>query len=430
MKDSRSESGQVLVLTALCMTAFLGFMALAIDAGLLFRAKRNLQIAADAAATAGALDWKYNGNGTKAVAAAKAASAANGVTDGAGGVVVTASYPPVDGPNTGSTGFVEVIIRQPNPTFFMKLFGFANVNVGARAVAGSPGVSNACVIVLNPTASGSMTLQGSFDVSAPKCGVVVDSKDPDALQFTGAGGTLVAGSVSVVGGDGGQVGDSTPAPLTGAAPGGDPLNVSGPTPSNGGCSSVGDSGTPQVTGSTDTTTTKLTGSYAGPGINKAICFTKNVNLNNVTLGTGIYVFENGVTTNGTITSGVGGTTIDIQGGSFSVNTGTVLALVAPQNSVGQPPTWETNGIALMEPSTNSNQITIQKGDASGSLDGIIYAPSAQLYLQDSGGDKSGGLSLTTDLIVNELFDKTATLSIASYSQSTPTTPLTRVSLVE
>ncbi len=65
MKDSRSESGQVLVLTALCMTAFLGFMALAIDAGLLFRAKRNLQIAADAAATAGALDWKYNANGTR-----------------------------------------------------------------------------------------------------------------------------------------------------------------------------------------------------------------------------------------------------------------------------------------------------------------------------------------------------------------------------
>ncbi len=135
------------------------------------------------------------------------------------------------------------------------------------------------------------------------------------------------------------------------------------------------------------------------------------------------MFENGVTTSGTITSGVGGTTLDIQGGSFNVNTGTVLALVAPTSG-------ETNGIALMEPATNSNQITIQKGNASGSINGIIYAPSAQLYLQDSGGDKSGGLSLTTDLIVNELFDKTATLTITSYSQSTPTTPLTRVSLVE
>ena len=30
-----------------------------------------------------------------------------------------------------------------------------------------------------------MTLQGSFDVSAPKCGVIVDSNNSDALQFTG-----------------------------------------------------------------------------------------------------------------------------------------------------------------------------------------------------------------------------------------------------
>ncbi len=196
---------------------------------------------------------------------------------------MTASYPPADGPNTGKVGFVEAIIRQPNPTFFMKLFGFANVNVGARAVAGSPGASNACVYVLNPTASDSMDLQGSFDVSAPQCGVIVDSNSSDALHFTGAGGTLTAGSVSVVGGDGGQVGDSTPAPITGAAPGGDPLNATGPTPTNGGCSVVGDA--KGTTGSISALTS-LTGTVAGPGTGRAMCFTKAVSLNNVTLGDG------------------------------------------------------------------------------------------------------------------------------------------------
>ena len=60
MKSIRGESGQVLVLTVLCMAVLLGFMSLAIDVGLLFRAKRNVQIAADAAAIAGALDYKYN----------------------------------------------------------------------------------------------------------------------------------------------------------------------------------------------------------------------------------------------------------------------------------------------------------------------------------------------------------------------------------
>ena len=85
----------------------------------------------------------------------------------------------------------------------------------------------------------------------------------------------------------------------------------------------------------------------------------------------------------------------------------------------------------MEPSYNSNQIKIQKGDATGTVDGIIYAPNAQLYLQDSGGDKSGGLTLITDLIVGSLFDKTATLTVQSYSQANPgASPLTRVTLVE
>ena len=49
-------------MTALSMTVLVGFLALAIDVGMLFRAKRNMQIAADAAAIAGALDYKYNGS--------------------------------------------------------------------------------------------------------------------------------------------------------------------------------------------------------------------------------------------------------------------------------------------------------------------------------------------------------------------------------
>ena len=44
--------------------------------------------------------------------------------------------------------------------------------------------------------------------------------------------------------------------------------------------------------------------------------------------------------------------------------------------------------------------------------------------------KSGGISLTTDLIVGTLFDKTATLTINSYSLSHPTTPLKVITLVE
>ena len=43
------------------------------------------------------------------------------------------------------------------------------------------------------------------------------------------------------------------------------------------------------------TATSLTGVIASPS-GGVVCFTKAVSLNNVTLGTGWYVFENGVTT--------------------------------------------------------------------------------------------------------------------------------------
>jgi hypothetical protein len=53
-----------------------------------------------------------------------------------------------------------------------------------------------------------------------------------------------------------------------------------------------------------------------------------------------------------------------------------------------------------------------------------------LELHDSGGDKSGGLQLITDLIVGTLSDQTATLTITSYSQTAGNAPLTKIALVE
>ena len=85
----------------------------------------------------------------------------------------------------------------------------------------------------------------------------------------------------------------------------------------------------------------------------------------------------------------------------------------------------------MQPASNSSQIQVQFGSSYGTFDGIIFAPTAQLYLQDSGGDKSGGVTLTTDVIVNTFYDKTATLTINSYTTAFgSSSPLTAVALVE
>jgi Flp pilus assembly protein TadG len=440
MKLWKNESGQVLVLAAMSMTLMMGFAGLAIDVGMLFHVRRNMQIAADAAALAGAVDYKYNASSSSAIAAAKSAATANGITDLSD---LTVSTPPADGPNKGTAGFVEAVVAQPNPTWFMSLFGMNSVKVTARAVAGDGGTGDACIYVLNPTATDAMDLQGSFVVNAPGCGVVVDSTDPNALQFTGASGTLSAKWVSVVGGDGGHSSDSTPSPVTGGAPVSDPLNLTGPTPTNGGCTSKGD-GYPTATGSTDTAeagytyptsstgTITLAGNVTGPGIGQAVCFSQPVVIQTnatvpVNLGAGIYVFEQGVTINGAnggeVNSASSGTTLDIQGGALAITTNTTFDLVAPTAG-------ETNGVVIMEPVPNTNTITIQKGNAVGTLTGIIYAPDAQLYLQDSGCGNCTSLTMNADIIVGTLYDKTATIQLNQYSPGGSTNPLTRITLVE
>src|SRR5919205_3406328 len=54
MTRTRSERGQVLVMTVIAMTVLLGMTALVLDVGAWFHSKRQLQATADAAALAGA----------------------------------------------------------------------------------------------------------------------------------------------------------------------------------------------------------------------------------------------------------------------------------------------------------------------------------------------------------------------------------------
>ena len=93
MRIVRDEVGQTLVLTALCLGVMLGFVALATDVGVMFHSRRNMQIAADSAAAAGALDYLYNGSTTTAKAAAQSASSSNNFTNGTNGAVVTVNIP-------------------------------------------------------------------------------------------------------------------------------------------------------------------------------------------------------------------------------------------------------------------------------------------------------------------------------------------------
>jgi hypothetical protein len=425
MKMFNDEHGQTLVLIALSMTVLLGFMALAIDVGALFRAKRNIQIAADAAAIAGALATRYPGAVTPTKAVYNAA-AANGITVPS---QVSMNFAPT-GPHSGSS-FTEVVITQPNPTFFMGVITGGNfVNVAARAEAGAV-FNPACIYILDPGDPETLDLQGNVTITTPNCGIVVDSTSPSAVCITGGATTFTNVSfVNAVGAQGsghcGGLPSGTPV-NTGTLSQNDPLNIVGPTPSD--CSSSSN-----IVAQASPTLAQV--AAASPSSTGVICFSSP----NVTLpaglsltgtGTGtVYLFENGVTLSGntTVTNG----TFDIYQGQFTQNNA-VLTMTASTSL-----TSAYNGIAIMQPSTNTTDtckdpktttpcIQVQFGSGAGNLDGMIYAPTSEVYMQDNGGG-----TVTTGIIAYKIFEKASSLVITnSYNAAHPiTSPLSTVELVE
>lgn len=391
-----------MMMTVLAMSVLLGFMGLAVDVGTLFHVKRELQTAADAAAVAGTLEYLYTDSVSKATTYADNASAANGFTNGSNGVAVTVHDPPADGPSKGNASFFEAIVSEPAPTYFMAMFGFKSVTVAARAVAGVPTNNLACMWIMG-TGNVTLDLQGAYDIQAPGCGIYVNSPSASAFIDTGNGGIVNAAFLDVVGNSPPAHQTSPTATTVQAAPRTDPWgNFSGANPSSG-CT-------------TTSSATTVTGEVDGPGTNNVMCFTSAVTLNGATLGPGTYLFENGVTVSGTVT--VNGGTLDVYSGTFNQGNATL--------NISAPTTGPYNGIAIMQPSTNTNQLQVQFGSSNQTLDGYIYAPGSQVYLQDHGGGVTA-----TGLVAESFFDKASTVRIPSYDLAHPsTTPNRVITLVE
>lgn len=437
MKLMKDESGQILALTVLSMTLLIACIALAVDVGVLFRAKRQAQIAADSAAIAGALENFYHGS-ANVTTKGQAAGAANGIPS----ADITMTVGPTDGYHTG-TAYVEARVYQPTQTVFMDMFVGGNVNVSARAVAGIA-FGQACMYALDPTSAGAFTVKGSTTVSAPNCGIQVDSSSSGAFCDQGAA-KVDSPYINVVGGQstGGKCGKNSGSPVySGGDPANDPLDLAGPLPSGSpgppavppACTSGGSGNTVSIGGRNPTVTSSTT----IPSVGGVTCFSDaNVTLSNVSLPAGIYVFENGVQISGNVS--VTGGTMDIYQGSFANNNGNL--------NISAPTTGTYDGIAIMQPASNttaqcqdnsiqhaintSTCLQVQFGSSSatpptGNLDGIIYAPTATVYLQDQGGGVQAAAVISYDIYVNSQLTITD-----NYSHAHPgTSPLSHVELVE
>lgn len=361
------------------MIVLLGFAGLGIDMGVMRYDRRIQQTAADAAAIAGASDLApYSG----VSAAAQAALATNGFPGASTlltnqacptsvtGLTVTVNNPPQSGPHTNDTNYVEVCVAQLQSLFFMKVLGFNNATVSARAVAGK-GASGACLYTLDPNTVGieGININGNATLNAPNCGII----DNGNFDTKGGAYSVTASTVSVSGVETGKdnvtcTSQPTDCPAAGAPAASDPFTLLTPPAV----------GTPGAFNSANIV----------PGTYSSISFSGN---GTYTFPSGIYVLDGGsFTCNGTPTiQGTGVMFYFTNGATYNCAGNDTVNFSAPTSG-------PYAGILFyQDPACNTSSCgpTIG-GNVGSSFQGALYFPKSQVTFYGN-----AGTSFTVALVV-------------------------------
>lgn len=182
--NRKNRRGIALPMMALLIAVLLAFAGLVLDGGRLYFEKRKMQAAADAGAFAGAHEVK-RGNTGRVDIASKEDARLNSYEHGVGTIQIDVNNPPLSG-EFQNNGFVEVVIQQEIPTYFMRVLNFNQATVRARAVAGLLAYSDLCLLALDPDGRAALRVTGTPRLEAD-CGVMVNSDNDRAIEVNGSG---------------------------------------------------------------------------------------------------------------------------------------------------------------------------------------------------------------------------------------------------
>ncbi len=383
--------GMVVVLVALTLPLIVGTMALALDASVLYLQRRQAQTAADAAALAGAYTMYNTSNFSLAQNAAVAIGSQNGFT-----------IPKSNVTQPGSTQVAVTVTSNP-PRFFSSLWGNGSLTISTSAIAqtntsssSTTPYSTAAVILLDPSASGSLSLAGSAQIKAT-AGVQVNSNSSTAVNANNAGTT--SAPLNIVGGYTTSSGGSLTGTIhTGVTSVGDPLS-SISAPANPGSSTNQNSHMSAYPGY---------GAYTmNPGQ-----YSSSVSLGNggtFTMNPGLYYFQGGANltiANGVTLSGTGVTIYMQGGGTVSFQGGTTTTLSAPSSSSN----GAIQGVVYFQDRTASTSPSFANG-TNVNLTGTFYAAAAPLSF--AGGNLSNFASQVVVDSINMSNDAQLTVGYSS-----------------
>ncbi|MGH9607346.1 MAG: pilus assembly protein TadG-related protein [Terracidiphilus sp.] len=418
MRILKDEDGQALALAAISLTALMGVMALAIDVGYMEYQKVQLQTAADSAAIAAGLEI---GNCGKTVCsnmetAAGQALIEDGITSAAispaanqctvststGLAMIINVAPCVLGssdPNFGNANMAEVVLTEPQSTFFGSILGVPTFNLVARAEAGEAYyISNAggsCIythsIIFNSNNNLNLNC-GIYDGGnlIVNTGAKVTAS---SFTYTGTYTSNCNGSCTW------KLGSGQTQPTHTNSPTSDPL-----------AAEIADgqlvvpakpSTTYTGTTSFNSGTNNLSPGYYASGL--------NVNGGTINLSPGLYYFNSSFVVNSNIvlecTSCTGGAspgtgvTLYFKSGAFIANSDVTYELSAP--SSGYTSNGDVANMLIWQGASNSSGLIINSA-VSAYLNGIIYAPDAQLTMNSNSTAALNSSSTATAMDVKSI----------------------------
>jgi Flp pilus assembly protein TadG len=426
----KQRRGTILVVTAIVLVALIGLLGLVIDAGLLMTAHRHAQNAADAAATAAAMDMLTGkSNATARATATTFVQQHNALAS----ATVTTNIPPASGSHQADADFAEVIVSYPVQTRFIQVLGVAATrNVTARAVAGWEGVAVVAGVMaldsdarpgINLAGNGSLKVNGTVIVNSSGGGLnqygqpIGNGSSGNAIATTG-NGNLYARDVESVGGVNNlskvmNFDASNPqSPLhtgTGAQP--DPFQfLAAPTTANGAVTT--NYGVVKLSGNSSVT--------LSPGVYTSIEVSANVD---VTMNPGIYIISGGgLKMTGNATLNGTGVMIYNTGSDYNVNSGfpdagdgssappapasTTFGAVSITGNAALNLTPYANasspfdGLVLYQRRLNTQPLKLAGNGLSDSLSGTVYAKWAPLDLSGNGTFNSQFVVQRLDLTGN------------------------------
>jgi hypothetical protein len=382
-----------MIMVVLLAIFLLGFIAIGLDVGLLFRERRMAQSAADAAAVAAA-EEASSGNTSNEQTVANAMAKANGFDPGATiNPATVALSTPSNGNYSGASTYIQVVVSKPSPTFFLGMLDHtgAAIPVSGRAVAGG-GLSSPTCICLEAATGQGLGMSNDAQISAPACGVTVDSSGNNAVGVTGSAdlSALSLGTISTTWNNSGNINNggaisSSTKVVQGIATSCKPTLTAPTLPSGLPCYSNPIQGWTAANNYTGAYTLPLSGETT---MSNTVCYTSldTSQSSSVTFTPGYTYYIQGNFGTG------GGSPLTGNGVTFYVG-GTVNIANGVTSNLSAPTVNGTPGTLFY---AMGNTVAIQGGSNS-NFSGLVYAPNAAVNLNNG-----TGTTLTMDFVAQTL----------------------------